>query len=102
MPKQITRLQLNDRVYYRPSQEGCSTSSRMQLGLSATAVDVITWKDGHTETEVTLGFNNRPFTFQTQLTTYEARLLAQALLMAADDAEQATPAPLPSVDVVPA
>lgn len=87
MPKQITRFQLNDRTYYRPSQEGCSTSSCIQLGLSSTAVDVITWKDGLTETEVTLGINKSPFTFQTQLTTDEARLLAQALQMAADDAD---------------
>lgn len=89
MAQKIARLEMADRTYYRPKAPDGQPGSRQKLGLHAAEADVITWKDAHATPYVTLRLNHGPFGFQTQIPADEARLLAQALLMAADDADQA-------------
>lgn len=89
MAKQATRLELPDRTYYRPESETTPQDpGELTLVDTGAQVDVITWKGASSNNSITLTLGRNPFHLFAALHPQEARLLAQMLNMAADDAEQ--------------
>lgn len=87
---EATRLVQDDRVEYLVTPDANITWNHATLGRNGTHVGVITWTDTPQSLgAITLTLNNSPFHFHETIGPAEARLLASALLMAADDAEKA-------------
>lgn len=87
---EATRLVQDDRVEYLVTPDTNITWNHATLGRNGTHVGVITWTDTPQSLgTITLTLNKSPFHFQENILPADARLLAQALLMAADDAEKA-------------
>lgn len=85
-----TRLASDDRVSYLVTPQAWGTLAHATLVREGTLASVATWTDdGQSRGVVTLGLRKGPFYYQENILPADARLLAQALLMAADDAEKA-------------
>jgi len=86
----VVRVVEGDRIDYlqRDYEHGKATSNCIEIGRGATA-GVFVYTDASVEhpAGVVLSENCGPFHFQNKWTVEKARLLAQALLKAADDAE---------------
>ena len=87
---EATRLVSDDRVSYLVTPDAWGTREDATLVREGSLASVATWTgDGHSRGVVTLGLRKGPFYYQENILPTDARLLAQALLMAADDAEKA-------------
>lgn len=87
---EATRLVQDDRVAYLVTPDTNITWIHATLGRNRTQVGVITWTDTPESLgAITLTLNKSPLHFHENILPTEARLLASALLMAADDAEKA-------------
>lgn len=93
-PQAIAKRRVDgDRINYLEETIDGFTWNHLTLVRRGVKACVLTWLDRSPSTgTVTLGLGYAPFNFQEALHPAEARLLAQALLMAADDAEQAAEA----------
>lgn len=81
MALKAERTEHADRTHY--------LGERTKVGVYGTRVNVITWPDA---SGVTLALRQGAFDYQDQLQAQEARAIAQALLLAAEDAERAAAA----------
>lgn len=87
---EATRLVSDDRVAYLVTPDTNITWVHATFGRNRTQVGVITWTDTPESLgAITLTLNKSPFHFHENIGPAEARLLASALLMAADDVEKA-------------
>lgn len=85
-----TRLASDDRVSYLVTPQAWGTLAHATLAREGTLASVATWTDdGQSRGVVTLGLRKGPFYYQENILPADARLIAQSLLMAADDAEKA-------------
>lgn len=87
MEQKAARLVKSDRTNYLHTQDGAMCLGGITLVTSGTNARVATWPN-HIGA-VTLSLNNRSFSYGDEFRPQEARLLAQALLLAAEDAEKA-------------
>ena len=87
---EATRLVSDDRVSYLVTPDAWGTREDATLVREGSLASVATWTgDGHSRGVVTLGMRKGPFYYQENILPTDARLLGQALLMAAEDAEKA-------------
>jgi hypothetical protein len=79
-----------DRTDYLTEERYGHTAAHATMALTGTEWGVLTWNTRPRSVgRVTVCASNGPFAFQESISPVEARLIAQALLMAADDAEKA-------------
>lgn len=86
-----------DRTHYLASSVGKHISSGLTTDAEKVSVGVLTWHEAASATStdgVTISVNKHPFHLHVKFSATEARLLADALLMAADDADAAATAAL--------
>lgn len=80
----------DDRVSYLVTPQPWGVSGHAVLVREGTLASVATWTgEGQSRGVVTLGLRKGPFYYQENIIPADARLLAQALLLAAEDAEKA-------------
>ena len=87
---EATRLVSDDRVSYLVTPDTWGTLEHATLVREGSLASVATWTGhSHSRGVVTLGLRKGPFYYQENILPTDARLLAQAILMAAEDAEKA-------------
>lgn len=90
MEQKAERLVKDDRTDYLSEKHHGRTAAHATMALTGTEWGVLTWNTRPRSVgRVTVCASNGPFAFQESISPVEARLLASALLMAADDAEKA-------------
>ena len=90
MEQKAERLVKDDRTDYLTEERHGYTATHATMALTGTEWGVLTWNTRPRSVgRVTVCASNGPFAFQESISPVEARLLATALLMAADDAEKA-------------
>lgn len=88
MEQNAERLVKDDRTHYLQNNRDASiVLPYIELVGNRANVSITSWNEKPTSTSIYI--NQGGFTFTAELRVEEARLIAQALLMAADDAEKA-------------
>lgn len=83
------RHESDDRTNYLIEESYGNTFMHATMARSGSEFSVLTWKNPLSLGRVSVCVSNGPFALQDVLHPAEARMLAQALTMAADDADHA-------------
>lgn len=90
MEQKAERMVKDDHTCYLTEERHGNTAAHATMALTGTEWGVLTWNTRPRSVgRVTVCASNGPFALQESISPVEARLLASALSMAADDAEKA-------------